>query len=643
MLVRPVRGARFSWKQREDITRMSRPPNSTEDEDEEEGAPRWRYSWACARVIEAPAALQPSLQAPRDRCEAMEATEAPPKMRPLSIDIDNANDRPEGEDEGEMEDLALSPAASSLDALDDTTGLMPLTMTDSASGERPLPSLHAPLTFRDVPFTVLYALHLLLVLAATSSVRSMGETAVFMSDRSAVVGGINTGSDAGSSGMEASDDQDDSFDPEEALSVEDVAIKLRSLCVINVLFALGWLLLFIFNSKMRFVQASCVFSITGMAILAVELFLLDNSDAQLLAIFVCALAGLEFVWSFKVRNGFDFVAVFFELVSEFLVMHPALGYVTSAMLVLYTIWVSWICTTIAYVAAQGGVSPWSLSMMVVYFHFYWTSNVFKNILTIVVSGATMLWYYRDDSSELSPPVREAMLAENGVAVDEESSGGSSFRFKMDRRVVLHYLRRALTTSFGSICVGSLLCPLAHLVWNILRWARRDESVLSRRFLSLRSEQADRFIRTYHKYSFSHIAGYGTPFYVAAHDTWALIEMHGVEAIVDDDLTSRILLLGGNGWASLMCALTVSAFATGTKHTVFFALASFTLCYTTLSIATQVIAAVIKTLFVCFAESPGRLSQLHPLIYHRFVRLSELKSFRDHRAPPPPAAEGKSVL
>lgn len=540
------------------------------------------------------------------------------KSRPLSIDIDNANDAPARElgtlgdedDMADMEDLALSPAASTA-SLDDQAQLMPLSMTDSASGSRPLPSLHAPLTFRDVPFSVLYVVHVLFVLLAAGAIRSDEEAA-------------EIDAAAGSSSASAA-----------TLSVDDVGIKLRSICVVNVLFAAGWLLLFIFYSKLRFVQGSCVFSIAGLTMLGAEFFMLDNSDALFLGVVVVGFAALELLWSVKVKSGFDFVAVFFELVVEFLVMHPALGYVTCAILAGYTIWASWIATTISYVGH--GASPWGFATLFLYFHFYWTSNVFKNVLTIVASGATMLWYYRDDSSDISPQLR-ASVSDHDSPSDESannSSSSGSFRFKMDRRVVLHYLRRALTTSFGSICVGSLLCPIAHLMWNVLRWARRDESVLSRRFISLHSEQAAHFIRTYHKYSFVHIAGYGTPFYVAAHDAWALIETHGVEAIVDDDLTSRILLLGGNGWASVMCAMTVSAFASGTPHTVFFALASFAISYTTLSIATQVIAAVIKTLFVCFAESPGRLSQLHPLIYHRFVRLAELKSFRDHKAPTSP--------
>jgi len=260
----------------------------------------------------------------------------------------------------------------------------------------------------------------------------------------------------------------------------------------------------------------------------------------------------------------------------------------------------------------------------------------------VVSGATIIWYYKDDSSDLSPQTSsdaEAPTDEfegSSSSASQTSDGGSAFtRYlrSIDWKVVLHYLRGALSSSFGSICIGSLLCPLAHVVWNVLRWARRDESVLSKRIVYLRSDAAENFIRTYHKYSFVHVAGYGKPFYVAARDSWNLIEKRGVEAIVDDDLTSRLLLLSGNGWASIMCALCVPAFS-NTKHVVFFAVASFTLCYTTLSIATQIMGAVIKTLFVCFAEHPSRLNQLHPLIYHRFARLAEVESFRHHKAPPP---------
>ncbi|KAG6962136.1 hypothetical protein JG688_00008757 [Phytophthora aleatoria] len=548
---------------------------------------------------------------------------ATPTSRPSSIVIDDANgplDVPTSPIAA-MEDLSLSPTSQREEEEDadydlaSASKLIPLSMTDSASGERPLPSLHSPLMFRDVPFAGLFVLHLILMLLVTGSIRTDGEREELEEERREVVGGLQ-------------DSQDDSSVLQDNA---DVGVALRSLCVVNVLFALGWLLLFIFYSKLRFVQGSCIFSMAGLSALAVMLFLLESSNGMFWGIVCTGVVVMDLVWYVRSNHGLDFVAVFFELVVEFLVTHPALGYATCVVLVAYTIWASWICTTIGFVGRD--VSPWSFSMIYLLFHFYWMSNVFKNIITIVASGTTMIWYYRNESTEISPDIRENISdhdSPNGDGNDQAQQDSSTDY--LDRKVVLHYARCAMSSSFGSICIGSLLCPLAHLVWNALRWARRDESVLSRRFMSLRSERVEHFIRTYHKYSFVHIAGYNKPYYVAAHDAWKLIEHHGVEAIVDDDLTSRILLLGGNGWAGVMSALTASALAGASSHATFFTLAAFTLCYTTISLATQVIAAVIKTLFVCFAENPGRLSQLHPLIYHRFVRLAELKSFRDHKAP-----------
>lgn len=559
-----------------------------------------------------------------------------------SINADAGGDEhalPPPSPEAEMEDLALSPMVDASDSL------IPLSMTDSASGSRPLPSLNGPITYRDVPFIGVYVAHALFTIIATNAIRRDDDVAGVAHDSDDADDGVDGAGrmlrDAAVAVMTAVVDGGETT----KLNASDIGVALRSLCVINILFGVGWLLLFFFYSKMRFLQGSCAFSTVGLLVLAVILLSMDNGDALFLGVVVTFTVVMDLMWMIKTKSGLDFVAVLFELVVDFLLRHPSLAAVTAGILVVYTIWASWLCTTIAFVGQ--GISPWSFSMLYLYLHFYWTSNIFKNVLTVVVSGTTMIWYYRDDSSEVSPGTldQENVSDHDSPSDDQQqhssssssSDGGSLFasagwNANMDRRVVGHFLKSALSSSFGSICIGSLLCPLAHVIWNIVRWARRDESVLSRRFVSLRSEYVDHFIRTYHKYSFVHIAGYGKPFYVAAQDAWALIEARGVEAIVDDDPTSRLLLLGANGWASVMCAMCISALSSS-GHAVFFGLASFTLCYTTLSIATNVVAAVIKTLFVCFAEHPSRLSQLNPLIYHRFVRLSELKSFRDHKVPP----------
>ncbi|DAZ97379.1 TPA: hypothetical protein N0F65_003402 [Lagenidium giganteum] len=531
--------------------------------------------------------------------------------------------------EVDMEDLSLSPAAGEEEPQGASASLMPLSLTDSAGGSRPLPSLQTPITFRDVPGVVGYAVHVLILLLVTSSIRSDGEETLAKLANATILGG-DIASGSGSEGDELVRNVTDGG----TLLPGDISVSLTSLSVVNLLFSVSWLLVFIFNAKMRFLQLSCAFSTVGLFVLALTLFSLSNGDALFLALLVTGTLVADVLWMLRSRNGFDFVAVLFELVVDFFVKHASLAYVTTGTIVAYTLWACWVSTTIGYVVL--GNSPWELSMLYVYFHFYWTSNIFKNILTVVVSGATMIWYYKDDSSALSPQLADENISDHDSPTDihERDQPTSLFSLgttPMDRRVVGHFVRCALTTSFGSICIGSLLCPVAHILWNILRWARRDESVFAKRFAMLQSDRVENFIRTYHKFTFVHIAGYGKAFYVAARDSWELIEIRGVEAIVDDDLTSRLLLLGANGWASIMCALTTSALL-ASRHGAFFAITSFVLCYTTMSMATQMIGAVIKTLFVCFAESPTRLSQLHPLVYHRLVRLSELKSFRDHKAP-----------
>uniref|UniRef100_A0AAV1UM23 Choline transporter-like protein n=1 Tax=Peronospora matthiolae TaxID=2874970 RepID=A0AAV1UM23_9STRA len=509
--------------------------------------------------------------------ETRESRTSPP-AGPITIPLSPVQDSSNNSEDRDDDDLLQSSSTATL-----------LSLTNSIRGERPLPSLHSPLVFRDVPFSVTFLLHLVVLLLLTDRLRSDQER---RNDRSEVVG-------------ELLDDE-----VSRTLASEEVVVALHSLCLVNLLFALGWLLSFVFYSKRHFVQGSWVLNIVGLSALALFLlFLLDLSYAL--------------VWG---------ILLFFDLVVELLVTHPVLGYVTCTTLAVYTVWASWVCTTIGYV--QHELSLWSFSIMYLAFHFYWTSNVLKNILTVVASGTTMIWYYQNEPSDVlaatdsceSVADRDASRVETSDHAQQDLMIGN-----LDRKVVLHYARCALSSSFGSICIGSLLCSLGHLVWIALRWARRDESVLSRWLMLLRSERVEHFIRTYHKYSFVHIAGYNKPYYVAAHDSWELIEYYGVEAIVDDDLTSRILLFASNGWAGVMSTLTALALSNASTHATFCTLVSFTLCYTTISLASQVIAAVIKTLFVCFAENPERLSQLHPLIYHRFVRLTELKSFHDHRA------------
>jgi hypothetical protein len=523
----------------------------------------------------------------------METSETLPSLPTLPTKIDISDEQ--------MEDLSLSPP------VDDSgmTNLMPLSSQDAGDiGSRVIPSLNGPLAFRDIPFVILYGADMLFTLLATNGIRSSIKDVD--SNASSLTRSNATGSGYEEPGMDA----------------RTISIALQSLIVVNALFSVGWLLVFIFYNKMQFLQASCAFSAIGLVIFSITMFSMSTSSGLFWCIVICIVVALDVRWIIKRKSSFDFTCVLFELVVEFLLNHPGLALVTVLTIVAYSFWAFWISSTLSYVGEAA--SPWQLSMIYLYFHFYWTSNIFKNILTVVVSGAVMIWYYKEDSTEIS--AHEENISDNESFSDKPTLRE---RANSDKPVVLHFLRCALTYSFGSICVGSLLCPVAHILWNIVRWVRRDEAAWAQRFISKNPERVEHFIRTFHKYSFVHVAGYGKGFYAAAHDSWELMESRGVEGIVDDDLTSRLLLFGANGWAGVISSVSCAALV-ASGHGVFFALTCFVLSYTTISIATHVAGAVVKTLFVCFAEHPTRLSQMDPLIYHRLVRLSELKNFRDHK-------------
>ncbi len=53
-------------------------------------------------------------------------------------------------------------------------------------------------------------------------------------------------------------------------------------------------------------------------------------------------------------------------------------------------------------------------------------------------------------------------------------------------------------------------------------------------------------------------------------------------------------------------------------------------YSQMSLTAQLIEAAIASVLSCFAESPQRLRETHPILFHRFVRIAEFSSF--HRTP-----------
>eukprot|EP00483_Globobulimina_turgida_P001561 UN01563 len=196
----------------------------------------------------------------------------------------------------------------------------------------------------------------------------------------------------------------------------------------------------------------------------------------------------------------------------------------------------------------------------------------------------------------------------------------------------------MTTSFGSVCLGSLIVAFLQAVRAMLRLSKNSRNILACIALCLLG-CIERLIRYFNKYAYAQCAIYGTSFVESAKATWNLFMTRGILAIINDDLTGMTIVCG-----SLIGGVVSSAtgFAIGyifyndsndAYPTVPIALAIYgffiglVLCHCVL----MVIASAVIALFVCYAEDPAAMNQNRPEEYNRLTQAKPVWSdvYRNH--------------
>jgi len=152
------------------------------------------------------------------------------------------------------------------------------------------------------------------------------------------------------------------------------------------------------------------------------------------------------------------------------------------------------------------------------FSLYWAVEVNKNVLQVTVSGATATWFFQPD--------RVAAVR------------GSLFR--------------ALTTSFGSICFGSLLVAFVqtfrdavNLVRNKLNANARQRNIMTAVLLCILDQLLawlEALVRYFNRYAFVYCAAWGKSYLESGRSVCQLFERRGWTTIINDDLISNVLTL-----------------------------------------------------------------------------------------------------
>jgi len=229
------------------------------------------------------------------------------------------------------------------------------------------------------------------------------------------------------------------------------------------------------------------------------------------------------------------------------------------------------------------------------------SQVVKNTLHVTVSGVAATWYFLYPQGNVKNPT------------------SSSFK-------------RAATTSFGSICLGSLILSLIRalrMVVNIAAnqpgnprngaaaAARACAYCIAQCFLSI----LDRVVEYVNKYAFAQVAIYGKSFCEAAKATWDLFKVRGFDALINDSVIGIALgfacLMGGLTSAALCSLLSYAVFTSAGEWWVW-GLIGFVFGFAMTMLATEVVESAVVALFVCVCEDPATLQRTKPDVYNKLV-------------------------
>ncbi|CAM9499340.1 unnamed protein product, partial [Phaeothamnion confervicola] len=143
-------------------------------------------------------------------------------------------------------------------------------------------------------------------------------------------------------------------------------------------------------------------------------------------------------WSHFAKRR-HFLAVQFDMVADVVLQHHAALVAVMAAIsgqALFLLW--WGKALVESLEGLGG-SRATFLLLFFLFNFYWTTQVFLRIISLVCAGTMVAWCAQE--------------------ADRVAGTGSD----PDKNVAYAFLRKALSSSLGSVCKGALLCPIGQVM------------------------------------------------------------------------------------------------------------------------------------------------------------------------------------
>lgn len=299
-------------------------------------------------------------------------------------------------------------------------------------------------------------------------------------------------------------------------------------------------------------------------------------------------------WCYVVWPKIPFAAI--NLITATTAVRENIGlaffaYLNLSLTFLWTFWwaIAFVSTTfiLGECAADGSCQN-DVNIGIVFLFlvsFFWTSQVLKNITHTTVAGTVGTFWF----------------------VPHEASGCCS-------QGVRDSYVRSITTSFGSICLGSLIVAIIQAVKEILHSMReQNDSILvclADCILGLIESLAEYF----NQWAFVYVGLYGYSFMEAGKNVMTLFRTRGWTSIIADMLVDTVLLMVSLGVGVLTGVVGVIVGSIVQQDSATLAAAfmvgmaiGFVLCSTFFSLISSAVNATV----VLYAEAPAEFQANHP--------------------------------
>ena len=145
--------------------------------------------------------------------------------------------------------------------------------------------------------------------------------------------------------------------------------------------------------------------------------------------------------------------------------------------------------------------------------FYFTTQVLQNSVHVTVAGTVGTWWY-------SP--------------EDASCCCSS--------AIIGSMVRTMTTSFGSICFGSLIVAILQAVRTLVNVLRTEDNSILLCLADCILSCLESIVQYFNKWAYVYVGLYGYSYLQAGKNVMTLFKNRGWDAIVADDLVSNTLFL-----------------------------------------------------------------------------------------------------